>query len=135
MTHPELTDDLRALLVAPNPAVMATLRRDGAPVTVATWYRLVDDRIHLNLDAGRVRLQHLRRDPRVALTVLAAGDWYTHVSVRGRVVEIADDPDLTGIDALARHYGLERYHNRERARVCAWVEIERVHTWGDARPS
>ena len=105
MSATPLDPDVRDLLMKPNPAVMATLRKDGSPVTVPTWYRLVDgDRIHLNLDADRVRLQHIRRDPRVALSVIASEDWYTHVSIQGRVVEIADDPDLSGIDALSTHY-------------------------------
>ncbi|MBB1031965.1 PPOX class F420-dependent oxidoreductase [Dietzia sp. SLG310A2-38A2] len=130
-----MTDDLRDLLAQPNPCVMATLRRDGSPVTVPTWYRLVGDRIHLNLDAGRVRLQHLRRDPRVALSVLDADDWYSHVSIQGRITEIAEDPDLSGIDSLSRHYTDQPYPVRDRARVDAWVEIERVHTWGSAARS
>ena len=131
MSATPLDDDVRDLLLEPNPCVMATLRKDGSPVTVPTWYRLVDgDRIHLNLDAGRVRLQHIRRDPRVALSVIASGDWYTHASIEGRVTEIADDPDLSGIDALARHYTGEPYPTRDRPRVDAWVEIEHVHVWG-----
>ncbi|GAA1712221.1 PPOX class F420-dependent oxidoreductase [Dietzia cercidiphylli] len=136
--HPSgspLTDDLRRLLARPNPCVMATLRKDGSPVTVPTWYRLVADRIHLNLDAGRVRLQHLRRDPRVALSVLDADDWYSHVSIQGRITEIAEDPDLAGIDALSRHYTDQPYPVRDRARVDVWLEIERVHTWGSAARS
>lgn len=133
MSESPLDDNIRKLLLKANPAVMATLRKDGSPVTVPTWYRLVDDRIHLNLDAGRVRLQHLRRDPRVALSVIASEDWYTHASIQGRVVEIADDPDLSGIDALSRHYTGEQYHIRDRARVDAWVEIEHVHVWGQLR--
>ncbi|MDO8393092.1 MAG: PPOX class F420-dependent oxidoreductase [Dietzia sp.] len=136
MTDSPLDDDTRSLLLAPNPAVMATLRKDGSPVTVPTWYRLVEgDRIHLNLDAGRVRLQHLRRDPRVALSVIASEDWYTHASIQGRVVEIADDPDLSGIDALSTHYTGEPYSVRDRARVDAWVEIDHVHVWGRLRES
>ncbi|MEH6623321.1 MAG: PPOX class F420-dependent oxidoreductase [Dietzia maris] len=136
MTDSHLDDDTRAVLLAPNPAVMATLRKDGSPVTVPTWYRLVEgDRIHLNLDAGRVRLQHLRRDPRVALSVIASEDWYTHASIQGRVVEIADDPDLSGIDALSTHYTGGPYPVRDRARVDAWVEIDHVHVWGQLRES
>lgn len=38
-----LPDAVAALLARPNPAVMATLRADGQPVTVATWYLLEDD--------------------------------------------------------------------------------------------
>lgn len=134
MTGTPLDGDVRELLLRPNPAVIATLRKDGSPVTVPTWYRLVDgDRIHLNLDASRVRLQHIKRDPRVALSVIASGDWYTHASIQGRVTEIVEDPDLAGIDALARHYTGEPYPTRDRPRVDAFVEIDRVHVWGALR--
>ena len=131
MSTTPLADDVRELLLKPNPAVMATVRRDGSPVTVPTWYRLVGDRILLNLDKSRVRLQHIQRDPRVALSVMEAGNWTTHVSIQGRVVEIVDDPNLEGIDSLAQHYTGQNYFNRDDPRVDAWVEIERVHVWGD----
>ncbi|GLB62986.1 PPOX class F420-dependent enzyme [Dietzia sp. NCCP-2495] len=126
-----LADDVRELLLKPNPAVMATVRKDGSPVTVPTWYLLEGDRILLNLDKSRVRLQHIQRDPRVALSVMEAGNWTTHVSIQGRVVEIVDDPNLEGIDSLAQHYTGQSYFNREDPRVDAWVEIDRVHVWGD----
>ncbi len=75
----------------PNPAVMATVAADGRPVTVATWYLLEDDgRVLLGLDAKRARLKHLHADPRVSLTVLAQDDWYTHVSLQGRVLAITE---------------------------------------------
>lgn len=131
MSATPLADDVRELLLKPNPAVMATVRRDGSPVTVPTWYRLVGDRILLNLDKSRVRLQHIQRDPRVALSVMEVGNWTTHVSIQGRVVEIIDDPNLEGIDSLAQHYTGQDYFNREDPRVDAWVEIDRVHVWGD----
>ena len=125
-----LPDDVLALLFRPNPAVMATLAADGRPVTVATWYLLEPDgRILLGLDAGRARLNHLRRDPRVSLTALADDDWYTHVSVQGHVVSIADDEGLRDIDRLSRHYTGEPYRNRERPRVSVQVEIDRWHGW------
>ena len=131
MSATPLENDVRELLLKPNPAVMATVRKDGSPVTVPTWYRLVGDRILLNLDKSRVRLQHIKRDPRVALSVMEAGNWTTHVSIQGRVVEIVDDPNLEGIDSLAQHYTGQDYVNREDPRVDAWVEIDRVHVWGD----
>lgn len=127
-----LPAELRELLAKPNPATMSTLRTDGSPVSVATWYLLDGNRVLLNLDAGRTRLQHLRNDPRVALTVLDADSWYTHVSIQGRVAEIADDPDLEGIDRLSRHYGGNPYPVRDRARVNVWVTVDRWHGWGEA---
>ncbi|RZS89749.1 PPOX class probable F420-dependent enzyme [Motilibacter rhizosphaerae] len=125
-----LSAEVRELLARPNPAVIATVRPDGSPVSVATWYLLDGDRILVNMDEGRRRLEWLRQDPRVSLTALAEGDWYTHVSVQGRVVEWRDDEDLADIDRLSRHYGGGAYPNRERRRVSAWIEVEHVHGWG-----
>jgi PPOX class probable F420-dependent enzyme len=119
------------MLRLPNPAVMATVAADGRPVTVATWYLLEDDgRVMLGLDAKRARLKHMHADPRISLTVLARDDWYTHVSLQGRVLSITDDVDLRDIDRLARHYTGSAYPNRKRLRVSAQVEIERWHVWG-----
>ncbi len=119
-----------------NPAVVTTLRSDGQPVSTATWYLWEDDgRVLLNMDEGRVRLRHLRNDPRVTLTVLDEGNWYTHVSLIGRVGEMRDDAGLTDIDRLSRHYGGNDYPNRERSRVSAWIDVERWHGWGPLKDS
>jgi len=130
-TH-TLPDDVRDLLAKPNPAVITTLGKDGRPVSVATWYVLDRDRILVNMDEGRKRLDHLRRDPRVSLTALDEAGWYTHVSLQGRVVEMADDVDLEGIDRIARHYTGAPYRTRDRKRVNAWIEIDTWHGWGKA---
>ncbi|MDO8108457.1 TIGR03618 family F420-dependent PPOX class oxidoreductase [Isoptericola sp. b441] len=116
-------------LGAANPAVMATVAADGRPVTVATWYLVEPDgTVLLNLDAARARLEHLRRDGRVALTALGE-DWYTHVSVQGEVVSITDDVDLADIDRLSRHYTGRAYPVRDRARVSVHVRLDRWHAW------
>ena len=129
-----LPDDIAALVAKPNPAVIAANRPDGQPVSVATWYLLeADGRILVNMDQSRKRLAYLRADPRVSLTVLAADDWYTHVSIQGRVVELSDDPDLVDIDRLSQHYGGRRYPNRTNKRVSALIEIDRWHGWGRAK--
>ncbi len=138
MTAPPLPEPVRELLAKPNPAVIASLRPDGQPVTVATWYLLEEDRsdgdrILVNMDESRKRLEYLRKDPRVSLTALDESGWYTHVSVQGRVVEWADDPELTDIDRLSRHYTGEAYPTRDRRRVSAWIQVESWHGWGSAR--
>jgi PPOX class probable F420-dependent enzyme len=119
------------MLRRPNPAVMAVLMPDGHPMSVATWYLLEDDgRVLVNLDAGRARLEWMRRDGRVSLTVLDGEAWYTHVSLRGSVDEWRDDPDLTDIDRLSQHYIRRSYPNRERPRVSAVIKVEHWHGWG-----
>lgn len=130
-----LPDGLRSLLEQPNPAVMATVAADGRPVTVATWYLLDDDdTVLLSLDAGRARLTHLRRDPRVSLTALARDDWYTHVSVQGRVVSMVEDEGLADTDRIARHYTGQPYRNRQRPRVSVRVAVTRWHAWRNGAP-
>ncbi|NED94066.1 PPOX class F420-dependent oxidoreductase [Phytoactinopolyspora alkaliphila] len=128
MQRPPIPAELAELLRKPNPAVMATVRPDGTPVTVATWYLWDDGRVLLNLDAGRKRLEHIKADPRVSLTVLDDESWYRHVSVQG-TVSLEDDPDLSGIDRLARHYTGKPYRKRDRPRVNAWLDIAAYHAW------
>jgi hypothetical protein len=69
----------------------------------------------------------------VTLTALDESSWYTHVSLIGRVVEMADDDNLVDIDRLSHHYRSRPYPNRESPRVSAWIEVEKWHGWGAAR--
>ena len=132
MSTPPFSDDARTLLRKANPSVVATLRSDGAPVSVATWYLLEDDdRILLNMDDTRVRLGHLRRDPRVSLTVIDEANWYTHLSLTGTVTEMRADEGLVDIDRLSTHYGGRPYPDRESPRTSAWMTVERWHGWGE----
>jgi PPOX class probable F420-dependent enzyme len=129
MPRPPLPAELQALLREPNPAVMASLKPDGSPLSVATWYLWEDDgRVLINLDHSRARLEHLRADPRVSLTVLD-DNWYRHVSLQGRVAAIEPDEGLRDIDRLSRHYRGEAYTNRSSARFSAWIEVDRWHAW------
>jgi PPOX class probable F420-dependent enzyme len=130
MPKPPLPRDVLDLLSKPNPAVIATLRPDGQPVSVATWYVLDGDRILVNMSENRRRLAYLRKDPRVSLTVLDEASWYTHVSLQGRMVEMRDDSDFADIDRLSTHYNGSPFPNRTRGRVSAWIEIDHWHSWG-----
>ena len=125
-----LPADVLAFLAKPNPAVVASVRPDGSPHSVPTWYDLeADGLVLLNMDASRLRLSFIRRDPRVSLTVLDAATWYTHVSLLGRIVRIEDDPELVGIDRLARRYTGQPFRRRDARRVSAWFGPDRWHRW------
>ncbi|MEE4418587.1 PPOX class F420-dependent oxidoreductase [Streptomyces bugieae] len=135
MSRPPLPESATAMLAKPNPSVITTLRSDGQPVSTATWYLWDDGRVLVNMDEGRKRLQHLRHDPRVTLTVLDEGNWYTHLTLIGRVAELRDDERLTDIDRLAQRYLGKPYPQRDRRRVSAWIEVERWHGWGSLKDS
>lgn len=133
MPKTPVPDDVDAFLRQPNIAVIATLDRKGAPHSVATWYDWEDGRVLLNLDNSRRRLDHLRRDPRVSLTVIDPDDWYRHVSLFGEVDELRDDDDLTDIDRLARRYTGAEYRTRDSPRTSAWMRVDRWHGWDVSR--
>jgi len=128
--RPPLPAELQEFLAKPNPAVIATVRPDGFPHPVATWYEWVDGRVLVNMDASRSRLAHMRRDPRVAVDVLDEDDWYTHVLITGVVVDIRPDPDLADIDRLAQRYAGRPHRDRNRRSVTALIEPESWFAWG-----
>jgi PPOX class probable F420-dependent enzyme len=130
MPKPPLPAPVEELLTQPNHATISSLRPDGHPVSVPTWYLYENGRILVNMDGGRKRIEYLRNDPRVSVSAMDPQDWITHVSVQGRVVEWVDDDELADIDRIATHYTGQPYGVRHRQRVSAWIEIDRWHAWG-----
>jgi PPOX class probable F420-dependent enzyme len=120
-------DELVEFLRAPHAAVIATVRSDGAPYSAATWYDWDDGRVLVNMDSERLRLSHMRSDPRVSVTVMDLSDWYHAVTILGRVAELRDDEALADIDRLSHRYRGAPYWNRDRKRVTALIEPERWH--------
>jgi PPOX class probable F420-dependent enzyme len=131
---PPLPPDLVAFLAEPNPSVIATIRPDGSPHTAATWYLWVDGRVLVNMDEGRRRLEHVRQEPRVSITVLGRADLYHHVTLRGHAAELMADPQFTDIDRLSEHYTGRAYPQRDRGRVSAWIEVRSWHAWAVIEP-
>jgi hypothetical protein len=124
-------EHIQAFLREPRPAIIGSLLIDGSPSTVATWYLwLGGGRLLLSAQKGGFRQRNLARDGRVALTVLGE-DWYHHVSLRGRVVEIRADPDWADIDAVSQHYRGVPYP-RDAAYEPATVIVE-VDAWHEFR--
>jgi PPOX class probable F420-dependent enzyme len=129
-----LPAEIDEFLRRPNDAVVASLRPDGSPHTVATWYLWDGERVLLNMDESRLRLRFMRRDPRVSLTALDEGGSYRHASLLGHVASIVEDVRLRDIDRLALHYTGEPFGNRASRRVSAWMEVDRWHAWEGSRP-
>ena len=125
MTQPAAIDEF---LRRPNPAVMGCVRPDGYPMTVVTWYDWDGEQILVNMDRKRSRLAWIRANPRVSLTVFGE-DWYAHVSFTGDVMRFEDDPQLHGIDQLARRYTGKPFWNRNARRVNAWIKPRAWHVW------
>ena len=72
--------------------VLATLKRDGRPQLSNVLYLLDDDgEVKISVTRDRAKTRNVRRDPRVALTVIG-DDFYEYVVVEGTAHIVEDDP-------------------------------------------
>jgi PPOX class probable F420-dependent enzyme len=129
MPKPPVPPEIDEFLSKPNPSVIASIRPDGTPHTAATWYVWEGGRVLVNMDESRKRLDYLRQNPNVSITVLDENEWYRQVTLSGRVVSLDPDPDLADIDRISSHYLGNPYGQRDRGRVSAWIEVDSWYGW------
>ena len=102
-----LTDPVRKALTAGRLAHLVTLEPDGTPQVSIVWVGLEDDQIVSGHLGDRRKLENVRRDPRVALSIETGGrepsglDRYLVVHGTARVTE-GGAPEL--LQELARFY-------------------------------
>jgi PPOX class probable F420-dependent enzyme len=126
--------DARALLDAPFPCSLTTIGRDGQPHAVVLWCGRDGDDVLVNGGEGAAWMRRLRRDPRVALTVVDTGNIYRYLTARGVVTEIREDAGYAQMDAMARVYdGTEDYvweHPDDATRFVVRIDVL-AHQVGD----
>ena len=120
-------DALRLLGEGRNMAAVATIMPDGSPQATVVWCDTDGEHVVFNTAEGRVKTDNLRRDPRVAVSVLNADNPYEQAALRGRVVEMTHDGADEHIDRLAKKYlGLDEYPNRRPGERRVIVKIAPV---------
>lgn len=100
----QLPPEVRRMLEAPNFASLATVRADGSPHVTPMWVDLDTDHLLMNTAEGRVKLAHVRRDPRVAVCVFDAERPYSWAEILGKVVELRHEGAVGDINRLSRKY-------------------------------
>lgn len=124
---------VRQLFEGKNYAHVATLMKDGSPQVTPVWIDIEGDRIVVNTAEHRTKPRNVRRDPRVAISIVDQQNPYHGAFIRGRVVEITQDGAEEHIDRLARKYtGAQRYadHSPDRPRVLFYIEAEHIREMG-----
>ena len=120
-----LNDEIRALLDAPNYVHLTTLRADGSPRNWVVWVGLEGDRVLVCTGEGAWKAKDMRRDPRVALSVVDSTNPYRMGAVQGRVVEVRDDADCRYMDPISHKYTSKAFTMRGPGRVCFVIEAEK----------
>ena len=127
----ELSSKAKELLDQPNLGFLATVNSDGSPQVSPVWIDRDDGRIVVNTAAGRAKERNMRREPRVAISVVNRENPYEKVDIRGRVVDVVEgDEAERHIDLMAKKYmGQDTYPWRspEQRRVVFKIEPERVY--------
>jgi PPOX class probable F420-dependent enzyme len=88
------------------------------------WIEYDGTHVLFNTEEKRAKTKHLRKDPRVALTVLDAKNPYHYIEIRGKVVEMTTEGADAMIDRLAMKYmGQEKYPFNKPGDVRLTVKI------------
>lgn len=117
------------LLEGQHFAHIATLKEDGSPQVSPVWIDHEDGLITFNTAEGRLKTDNLKRDPRVAISIINQENPYEHLLVQGKVSEITGAGADENIDALAKRYmGVDEYPLRQpgEKRVIVKIEPEKV---------
>lgn len=87
-----------------------TLMPDGSPQTTPVWVDFIDGKVIVNTAMGRQKDRNVRRDPRVAVTLIDPENPYRYLEIRGKVDEITEDGASQHIDKMAKKYiGQDKY--------------------------
>jgi PPOX class probable F420-dependent enzyme len=125
----KLTDgQARFLHEEPNVGVVAALREDGTPHQTVVWVDWDGEHVVLNLNNFRVKLEHMRHDPRVSVLTIDRNDPFRRLAVEGKVVEITTEGAYEHIVRQAGVYiGKDDYPLREgEERILVKIAPERV---------
>lgn len=99
-----LSDEQIALLQGRVFANLATLMADGSPQVTPVWIDFDGQHFLVNTAEGRAKDRNMRRDGRVALSIMNPDNPYDHIDIRGHVAEITHDGAEEHIDLLSRRY-------------------------------
>jgi PPOX class probable F420-dependent enzyme len=119
-----LTEAQVELMRGNNFAAVATVKEDGTPQTSIVWIDTDGEHVVFNTTNGRAKGRHLRRDPRVSVTVFDARDPYRYFEVEGVAALDLDGAD-DHIDELSQKYrGVDFTGPRDR--VIVRVKPDRI---------
>jgi PPOX class probable F420-dependent enzyme len=105
-------------------ANLGTIMPDGSPQVTPVWFEYDGQVVRVNSAKGRVKDRNMRRNPRVALSIVDPRNPYRYVELRGRVVEITEVGADDHIDRLAKKYlDKDRYPFRRQGEVRVTYKI------------
>jgi PPOX class probable F420-dependent enzyme len=108
-------------------ASLGTVMPDGSPQVTPVWFMYKDGKFIVNTARGRVKDRNMTKNAKVALSITDPDNPYSHVSLRGTIVNVTENGADANIDALAKKYlGQDKYPFRQPGEVRVMYEIEPI---------
>ena len=117
-----------------NLVFIATINPDGSPQLTPVWGNYSNDHILINTAEGRVKHKNVKKDPRVAVSVVDNDNPLNMTTIRGKVVEIIPDYDYLHINKLTKQYmGITEYpfKRKNEKRIIFKIEPEKIFVMPD----
>lgn len=123
----------RDILETKGFANVATIGPMGEPQVNPVWFDWDGESLRFSQTTTRQKVRNLRRNPRIAVSILDPNNPYRYLEIRGRA-KIEDDVNNAFIDKMAQKYlGQEHYpwHQPGDERlVVVVIELDHTTTFG-----
>ncbi len=121
--------DLQRLFQGRNLAFISTLSKDGSPHITPMWADMEGDVILINTFESSAKSKNIKKDPRIAISVVESNNPYSMVSIKGIVIDQTTEGADDHLKKLAKRYlGIGKYYYREpnRRRVILKIKPEKA---------
>ncbi|MEE8519524.1 MAG: PPOX class F420-dependent oxidoreductase [Dehalococcoidia bacterium] len=94
-----------AFISAPRIAHLVTLHPDGAPHAAPVWYEYTGGRFFVFTPGTSVKLDKIRRDPRVTISIASEDEPYRYVTAEGVAGLTSEGVDAQVLSIATRYRG------------------------------
>jgi PPOX class probable F420-dependent enzyme len=100
-----IPEDLRPLLDRPLVASLGTIRPDDTVQVNPMWFEYDGEHVRFTHTTYRGKFRNLQSNPSMSLLVIDDEDPQVYVELRGKLVDVIDDPTGEFYVRLGRRYG------------------------------
>jgi PPOX class probable F420-dependent enzyme len=100
-----IPEDLRPLLDRPLVASLGTIRPDDTVQVNPMWFEYDGEHVRFTHTTYRGKFRNLQSNPSMSLLVIDDEDPQVYVELRGKLVDVIDDPTGDFYVRLGRRYG------------------------------
>ncbi|MHA2227176.1 MAG: PPOX class F420-dependent oxidoreductase [Candidatus Hodarchaeales archaeon] len=131
MTIEEKLSQFSNILSTKAFAHLSTIMPDGSPHTTPVWFSMENNIFIINTAIGRVKDWNMKKNPKVALSILDPLNPYSYIGVQGIVLERTENGADDHINSLSKKYlDADEYPYRSPNEVRIVYRIKPIAIYG-----